>query len=159
MSNSYYNHNNPLTPGTTAKAEDINSNMDGVAAGFDLMEPVVKRAIKLPTSVTTDQAISENAAARANKVMAFDENGDLILEFGLGQWQGTWTTGTAYNKRDVVRDAANNLYVANTAHTATTWAADSANWTLVLESPEVTTDTTTLGSIADEQFRRLSFWI
>jgi microcystin-dependent protein len=51
-----------------------------------------------------------------------------------GSWKGDWTTGTVYQADDQVRDpATKNIYIAATAHTAGTLAADIASGKLVLE--------------------------
>lgn len=52
-------------------------------------------------------------------------------------WQGTWTTGTAYVKDDIVREGVDS-YICVTAHTAgATFAGDSANWELMTQGTNV----------------------
>jgi hypothetical protein len=52
-------------------------------------------------------------------------------------WRGTWATGTAYVKDDVVQEGVNS-YICTTAHTAgATFAGDSANWDLMAQGAEI----------------------
>ena len=52
-------------------------------------------------------------------------------------WRGTWATGTAYVKDDVVQEGVNS-YICVTAHTAgATFAGDSANWNLMAQGAEI----------------------
>ena len=52
-------------------------------------------------------------------------------------WRGTWATGTAYVKDDVVQEGVNS-YICVTAHTAgATFAGDSANWDLMAQGAEI----------------------
>ncbi len=41
MSNAYYTHNNPLVPGTLAKAEDLNDKFDAVETAFEFVEDAI----------------------------------------------------------------------------------------------------------------------
>ena len=68
------------------------------------------------------------AATRANRVMAFDENGDLTVSEIIGDWKGTWTTSTLFSKRDIYQDpATTSIYFVVTDHTSTSVAADVAS--------------------------------
>lgn len=52
-------------------------------------------------------------------------------------WRGTWATGTAYVKDDVVLSGVNS-YICVTAHTAgATFAGDSANWELMVQGTDL----------------------
>lgn len=52
-------------------------------------------------------------------------------------WRGTWATGTAYVKDDVVQEGVNS-YICVNAHTAgATFAGDSANWNLMAQGAEI----------------------
>ena len=136
----YWNFVNVLVPGTLAKAEDINTNLDGLNTGLNLIETEINKTIQITNGAgVTD--IGLNAAARANKILSFDVNGDIAASQILGDWKGDHAnaSGTDYAIRDFVKDAAgalgqDNLYICNTAHTSTgTLADDSANWDLLVE--------------------------
>ena len=56
-------------------------------------------------------------------------------------WRGTWATGTAYVKDDVVLSGVNS-YICVNAHTAgATFAGDSANWELMVQGTEIPSQT------------------
>lgn len=140
----FWNFVTRMVPGNLAKAEDVNTNLDGVDTGFNLVEAEINKAIQ----VTNDPGsvdITANAAARANKLLAFDENGDIAASTILGDWKGDHAdaSGTDYEIRDVVKDAAgslgqDDLYICITTHTSTgSLAADTANWELLVEVSDV----------------------
>ena len=109
MSN-FFTKPSDLVAGTTARANDINDRVDATETGFDNAELLTTRSIKLPVGTTADQLISESATNRATKTVGFDSSGDLVL-YSPYNWQGDWTTTTAYALHDTVRDASTkNLY-------------------------------------------------
>ena len=140
MANSFWNFVTRFVPGTLAKAEDVNTQFDGVASGLDSVETEINKAIQIVSSPGTTE-ISENAAARALKLIQFNSSGDIELGTVIGDYQGDHAdaAGTDYYVRDVVKDAAaalglNNLYICNTAHTSTgDLSADTANWDLLVD--------------------------
>jgi hypothetical protein len=145
MANSYYARQGSYTKGTLARGDVVKSDFDALVTAWDSGEVNIKRALKLPNEGTpqTDWAITANAATRANNVIGFDANGDLELQTGVGAWEGTWTTSTDYQLRDVVVDGAagantDNLYICVVAHTSGTWATDLAasKWELMLNVSE-----------------------
>ena len=83
MSNSFWNFVTRLVPGELARAEDVNDSLDGVAAGFDAVEVITDQAVKVTNSPGT-VAIVLNAAARANKLLEFDTNGDIAATTNYG---------------------------------------------------------------------------
>lgn len=145
MANSYYARQGSYTKGTLARGDVVKSDFDALVTAWDAGEVNIKRALKLPNEGTpqTDWAITANAATRANNVIGFDANGDLELQTGVGAWEGTWTTSTDYQLRDVVVDGAaggntDNLYICIVAHTSGTWATDLAasKWELMVNVSE-----------------------
>lgn len=145
MANSYYARQGSYTKGTLARGDVVKSDFDALVTAWDAGEVNIKRALKLPNEGTpqTDWAVTANAATRANNVIGFDANGDLELQTGVGAWEGTWTTSTDYQLRDVVVDGAaggntDNLYICIVAHTSGTWATDLAasKWELMLNVSE-----------------------
>jgi hypothetical protein len=56
-------------------------------------------------------------------------------------WRGTWATGTAYSRDDVVQEGVNS-YICTQAHTAgATFAGDSANWDLMAQGADIPSQT------------------
>ena len=75
MSDPFYQRGNSFPSGTTARGSAVQDEFDGVETGFDQVDQQMPHrfdAPDFPGSVT----FSENAAARANKVLGFDANGD-----------------------------------------------------------------------------------
>lgn len=67
-------------------------------------------------------------ADRVNRILTFDENGDIDVAALIGTFRGDWVTGTVYSARDLYVDpATNNLYFVQSDHTSTTVAADLAS--------------------------------
>ena len=145
MANDYYTRQGSYTKGTLARGDVVKSDFDALVTAWDEGEINIKRALKLPNEGTpqTDWAITENAANRATKALGFDSSGDLELQTGVGNWEGTWATSTAYALRDVVVDGAagastDNIYICIVAHTSGTWATDLAasKWSLMVDVEE-----------------------
>jgi len=145
MANDYYTRQGSYTKGTLARGDVVKSDYDALVTAWDLGETNIKRALKLPEegSPQTDWKITENASNRAGKAIGFDSSGDLELQTGVGNWEGTWATATAYSLRDVVVDGAagastDNLYICIVAHTSGTWATDlsAAKWELMVNVSE-----------------------
>lgn len=145
MANDYYTRQGSYTKGTLARGDVVKSDYDALVTAWDLGQTNIKRAIKLPNegSPQTDWAITENASNRIGKVVGFDTAGALELQTGVGNWEGTWATSTAYSIRDVVVDGAagastDNLYICLVAHTSGTWSTDlaAAKWELMVNVSE-----------------------
>ena len=145
MANDYYTRQGSYTKGTLARGDVVKSDFDALVTAFDLTQKNIKRAIKLPDegSPQTDFLFTEDASNRATKVIGFDTAGALELQTGVGNWEGTWATSTAYTLRDVVVDGAagantDNIYICIVAHTSGTWATDltAAKWSLMIDVEE-----------------------
>jgi len=137
----FYTKPSDLISGTTARATDINDRVDADETGFDNVELVTTRSVKLPVGTTADQLISESAANRASKTIGFDTSGDLVL-YSPYNWKGDWTTTTAYVLHDTVKDSSTkNLYFCLVGHTAGTFATDLAasKWSLAINVADVET--------------------
>jgi hypothetical protein len=140
----FWNFVTRFVPGNLAKAEEVNTNLDGVNTGFNLVEAEINKAIQITDNPgVTD--IGLNAAARANKLLSFDVNGDIAATTIIGDWKGDHAdaAGTDYEIRDVVKDAAgsigqDNIYICNTTHTSTgSLLIDTANWDLLVDAAGV----------------------
>ena len=131
-----------LIAGTTARAADINLRVDATETGFDNVEVVTNRSIKLPVGTSGDQVLSESAPNRALKEIGFDANGDLVLIGSAFQFKGDWATSTAYIKNDMVRDSSTkNIYTVQADHTSGVLATDisSAKLSLAINVVDVET--------------------
>jgi hypothetical protein len=92
----------------------------------------------------TSTEFTVGASARANKILAFDANGEISVTQELGTFRGNWAASTSYNGRDLVKDTStNNIFIVNTAHTSVgaeplTTNAESAKYTLIVDAQSAT---------------------
>jgi hypothetical protein len=103
------------------------------------------RSIKLSkTNTMTSTEFSVGATDRANKILAFDTNGEISVTQELGTNRGSWSAGVTFNGRDIVKDGSNNnVYLCNTTHTSTGTTpissnADVAKWDLIVDASAAT---------------------
>jgi hypothetical protein len=119
--------------------------LDRVTMIAQEIQEELQRAIKLSkTNTMTSTEFSVAAADRANKILAFDTNGEISVTQELGTYRGNWATATSYNGRDLVKDTStNNIFIVNTAHTSVgaeplTSNAESAKYTLIVDAQSAT---------------------
>jgi len=110
------------------------------------LQEEVTRSLKLSkTNTMTSTEFTVGASDRANKILAFDTNGELSVTQELGTNRGSWSAGVTYNGRDIVKDGSNNnVYLCNTTHTSTGTTpissnADSAKWDLIVDAAAAST--------------------
>ena len=120
--------------------------LDRVMMVSQEIQEELTRAIKLSkTNTMTSTEFTVGAAARANKILAFDTNGEISVTQELGTNRGNWATATTFNARDIVKDSSNNnIYIANTTHTSTGTTpissnADVAKWDLIVDAAAAST--------------------
>jgi hypothetical protein len=131
--------NDPMSADTIETAHD-----KAIAISQELQEQV-NRSIKFSrTNTFTSSEFTVDASTRANKILAFDDNGEISVTQELGTYKGNWTTATAYYGRDLVKDSSNNnIYICITAHTSSgavpiSSNADSAKWSLLVDAASAT---------------------
>jgi hypothetical protein len=131
--------NDPMSADTIETAHD-----KAIAISQELQEQV-NRSIKFSrTNTFTSSEFTVDASTRANKILAFDDNGEISVTQELGTYKGNWTTATAYYGRDLVKDSSNNnIYICVTAHTSSGTVpissnADSAKWSLLVDAASAT---------------------
>jgi len=122
-------------------ANTINDELDQQTIFAQQNAEGLDRSLKAPqTDPTSINMTLPRASVRANKTLAFDANGNPTTGEVIGDNRGNWAAGTAYNKRDIVKDTSNgNIYYANTAHTSSgsqpiSSNADSAKWDLIVDN-------------------------
>jgi hypothetical protein len=110
------------------------------------LQEEVTRSLKLSkTNTMTSTEFTVGASARANKILAFDTNGELSVTQELGTNRGNWSSGVTFNARDIVKDSSNNnVYLCNTTHTSTGTTpissnADVAKWDLIVDAAAAST--------------------
>ena len=126
-------------------ANTINTELDQQTIFAQQNAEGLLRALQAPqTDPTTIDMTLPRASVRANKSLAFDTDGNPVVGEQIGDFRGNWTSGTAYNKRDIVKDTSNgNIYYCATAHTASgsqpiSTNTDSAKWTLIVDAETAT---------------------
>jgi hypothetical protein len=110
------------------------------------LQEEVTRSLKLSkTNTMTSTEFTVGASDRANKILAFDTNGELSVTQELGTNRGNWSSGVTFNARDIVKDSSNNnVYLCNTTHTSSGTTpissnADSAKWDLIVDAAAAST--------------------
>ena len=113
---------------TIAEAEAVDEKFDQVATGLSEAEQDTRRALKFPFEQgMASQEFLVTALQRRNKVLGFDDKGNLAVKGGFA-WRGDWETGTDYLVNDVFRDSVSkNLYLVHVFHTSTVLANNIAS--------------------------------
>ena len=135
--------------------EVINDALDKSAILHQQQQTELDRSIRFSlTNTIGSLEITENAAARANKVLGFDNLGEFNVVQELGTYRGNWTASRDYVVRDLVKDTStNNIFFCNTAHTSSgsqplTTNTNSANWDLIVDAATAATSSTNAASSA-----------
>jgi hypothetical protein len=122
-------------------AESHEEGLDRATMAIQQLQEEVTRSLKLSkTNTMTSTEFTVGASDRANKILAFDTNGELSVTQELGTNRGNWATATTFNARDIVKDSSNgNIYLCNTTHTSIgttpiSTNADSAKWDLLVDN-------------------------
>ena len=134
-----------LVPNDPFPSQSVEDALDRLTFVVQQHEEELNRAIKASrTNTITSSEFTALAAARANKVLGFDDLGELSVSQALGTYLGNWSTSTTYSKRDFVKDTSNNnIYICLVAHTSTgaqpiASNADAAKWELIVDSATAT---------------------
>ena len=127
-------------------AETHEEGLDRATMIAQQVSEATDRSIKLSrTNTMTSTEFTVGATDRANKILAFDGNGEISVTQELGTFKGNWSSGTAYAARDLVKDTStNNIFIVNTAHTASgsqplTTNTNSAKYDLIVDAASSTT--------------------
>jgi hypothetical protein len=127
-------------------AESHEEGLDRATMAIQQLQEEVTRSLKLSkTNTMTSTEFTVGASDRANKILAFDTNGELSVTQELGTNRGSWSAGVTFNARDIVKDSSNNnVYLCNTTHTSTGTTpissnADSAKWDLIVDAAAAST--------------------
>jgi len=141
--------NDPFT------AETVEGAFDRAIVIAQELQEEVNRSIKLSrTNTMTSTEFTVGSSERANKILAFDSNGEIAVTQELGTYQGNWGSATDYNARDLVKDTSNNnIYLCNTSHTSSgsqplSSNTDSAKWDLIVDAASATSSATSAASSA-----------
>jgi trimeric autotransporter adhesin len=126
-------------------AESHEEGLDRATMAIQQLQEEVTRSLKLSkTNTMTSTEFTVGASDRANKILAFDTNGELSVTQELGTNRGSWSAGVTFNGRDIVKDGSNNnVYLCNTTHTSTGTTpissnVDVAKWDLIVDASAAT---------------------
>jgi hypothetical protein len=135
--------------------EVINDALDKSIILHQQQQTELDRSIRFSlTNTIGSLEITENAAARANKVLGFDDSGEFNVVQELGVYRGDWAAGRSYNVRDFVKDTStNNIFICVSAHTSSgsqplTTNTNSAAWNLIVDAASAATSATNAASSA-----------
>ena len=127
-------------------AESHEEGLDRATMTTQQVQEELDRSLKLSrTNTMTSTEFTVGATDRANKILAFDESGEISVTQELGSFKGNWSSGTAYVARDLVKDTStNNIFIVNEAHTASgsqplTTNTNSAKYDLIVDAATATT--------------------
>ena len=136
-------------------AESHEEGLDRATMTLQQLQEEVTRSIKLSrTNTMTSTEFAVGASDRANKILAFDGNGEISVTQELGTFVGNWSASRDYNARDIVKDTStNNIFICNTSHTSSgsqplTTNTDSAKWDLLVDAASATTSATNAAASA-----------
>jgi len=136
-------------------ADSHEDALDRITMVAQEIQEELGRAIKLSkTNTITSTEFTVAAADRANKILAFDANGEIAVTQELGTYRGNWATATSYNGRDLVKDTSNNnIYIINTAHTSSgaqplSSNANTAYYTLIVDAASASASATAAAASA-----------
>ena len=136
-------------------ANSIETAYDKLTQISQELQEQIDRSIKLSrTNTITSTEFTVGSVDRANKILAFDANGEIAVTQELGTYRGNWATATSYNGRDLVKDTSNNnIYIVNTAHTSSgaqplSSNANTAYYTLLVDAASATSSATAAAASA-----------
>jgi hypothetical protein len=136
-------------------AESHEEGLDRATMAIQQLQEELTRSLKLSkTNTMTSTEFTVGASARANKILAFDTNGELAVTQELGTYRGNWATATSYAGRDLVKDTStNNIFIVNTAHTSSgsqplTTNANSAFYELIVDAASASASATAAAASA-----------
>ena len=135
-----------FTTGGPLFATSLNDEFDSQTIFVQQVQEQADRALRAPnTDPSNIDMVLPNNVDRANKTLAFDADGNPVIGEQIGDYRGDWAAGTAYNKRDLVKDTTtDNIYLCVTAHTSSgslplTTNTDSAKWDLIVDAAAANT--------------------
>ena len=144
-----------FTTGGPLFAASLNDELDSLTIFTQQNLEQSNRSLRAPnTDPTTINMELPDNTTRANKTLAFDANGNPVIGELIGDYRGDWAAGTAYNKRDLVKDTStDNIFMANTAHTSSgsqplTTNTDAAKWDLIVDAASASASATAAAASA-----------
>jgi hypothetical protein len=136
-------------------AESHEEGLDRATMAIQQLQEEVTRSLKLSrTNTMTSTEFTVGAAARANKVLAFDANGELSVTQELGTYRGSDTTVTTapYLQKDIVKSTSaaelNNLYICVDSSVIGDLLTDTDHFDLLVDAVSAATSETNAAASA-----------
>lgn len=136
-------------------AESHEDALDRLTFIAQQQQEELDRSIKLSrTNTMTSTEFTVGATARANKILAFDGNGELSVTQELGTYRGTdaTTTTEAYVVRDIVKSTTaaelNNVYICVADSVVGDLLTDTDHFELLVDAVSAATSATSAASSA-----------
>jgi len=144
----------PNDPFPAASHEDA---LDRLTLMVQDQQEELDRAIKVSrTNTITSSEFTIGPSDRANKVFAFDANGDFSVTQEIGTYKGTDTTTTtsAYSARDIVKSTTaaqlDNVYIATQNSPEGTLLTNTTYWQLLIDAVSAAASATAAASSATD---------
>ena len=129
------------TPNDPFPAASHEEALDRLTLMVQDQQEELDRAIKVSrTNTISTSEFTIGPSDRANKVFAFDANGDFSVTQEIGTYKGTDTTTTtlAYSARDIVKSTSaaqlGNVYIATQNSPAGTLLTNTTYWQLLIDA-------------------------
>lgn len=143
------------TPNDPFPAEAHEDALDKLTFITQDIQEELSRSLKVSqTNSIATATFTATPAARANKVLSFDSNGDLLAAQELGTFRGTDATVTtaSYDERDLVKSTTaaqlDNVYIALQASPSGTLLTNTTYWALVVDAVSAATSAAAAASSA-----------
>jgi len=144
----------PNDPFPAASHEDA---LDRLTLMVQDQQEELDRAIKVSrTNTISTSEFTIGPSDRANKVFAFDANGDFSVTQEIGTYKGTDTTTTtsAYSARDIVKSTTaaqlDNVYIATQNSPEGTLLTNTTYWQLLIDAVSAAASATAAASSATD---------
>ena len=143
------------TPNDPFPASAHEDALDRVTFLAQEIQEELDRAIKVSrTNTLTSSEFTVDASTRANKIFAFDSDGDLAVTQEIGTYQGTdaTTTTEAYKERDLIKSTTaaelNNVYICVADSVVGDLLTDTDHFELIVDAVTAATSATNAAASA-----------
>ena len=143
------------TPNDPFPASAHEDALDRVTFLAQEIQEELDRAIKVSrTNTITSSEFTVDATERANKIFAFDSDGDFAVTQEIGSFQGTDTTTTteAYKERDLIKSTTaaqlDNIYICVADSVVGDLLTDTDHFELIVDAVSAATSATNASTSA-----------
>jgi len=145
------------TPNDPFPASSHEDALDKMTLIVQDQQEEINRALKLSrTNTMISTEFEVGATTRANKILAFDDSGELAVTQEIGTFQGSdaTTTTSNYNQRDIVKSTTagqlNNVYICVLDSPSGTLLTNTTYWQLLVDAVSAATSATNAAASAAE---------